>query len=80
MRGASATSRIRSDIVSVDDIHKGDLATYGNALIPTVKYLFAPSARPSIFIKEHGSTSLVCATGRPAAAALETPLGAVKVL
>jgi len=39
---------------------KGDLAAYGNALVSTVKYLFAPIARSSIFIKEHGRISLVC--------------------
>jgi hypothetical protein len=59
---------------------KGNLAIYGNAIVPAAKHLFAPIARPSIFIKEHGGTCLVCATGRPAGAALESPLGTVKVL
>ena len=32
---------------------------------PAVKHLFAPIARESILIKEHGRTSLVCACGSP---------------
>jgi hypothetical protein len=45
---------------------KGDLATYGDVAIPTVKHLSAPIACESSFIKEHDKTS-ICATGRPAA-------------
>ena len=47
---------------------------------PAVKHLFAPIARESILIKEHGRTSLAALAGRPSGAALESPLGSVKVL
>ena len=44
---------------------KGDLAIYGNALIPAMKHLFTPIAGESIFIKVHGRTSMVCGYGSP---------------
>jgi hypothetical protein len=36
---------------------KGNIAIYGNTIILAVKHPFAPIARESIFIKEHGRTS-----------------------
>jgi hypothetical protein len=59
---------------------EGDLPIYEDALILALKDLFAPTTRPSLFIEEHGRTSLVCTMGRPEGVALDSALGSVKVL
>jgi hypothetical protein len=51
-----------------------------DGLFLAVVLLCTPIARPSVFIKEHGKSSLVCATGRPEGAALESPFRSVKIL